>query len=230
MRINRSPSAVVKRGLGVGLLTILLLAAGAPNVAASPDRVLRHLLGMQWTTILEQPKAESPYFEGSRCVELAGRGIDSVVVPFAPIGVDDISCTVSAGTRIFVSAFGSECSTVEAEPYFGRTPPELRQCVREVNSKVKTPIVTVDGRRIPLTEVQTNLLNVVLPDDNILDFPPGTVPAGTRAQSVGLGWVALLEPLPVGTHTIRIRVTGEYLGDPLDVDNTTTIIVTPATG
>lgn len=61
------------------------------------------------------------------------------------------------------------------------------------------PSVTVDGRSLPVIEVETRLLNIVLPEDNILGQP-----AGTTGLSVGHGWAVLLHPLTPGTHTIVI--------------------------
>lgn len=40
-------------------------------------------------------------------------------------------------------------------------------------------------------------MNIVLPADNIFDLP-----AGTTGLSVGPGWVAHVDPLTPGTHTI----------------------------
>ena len=50
-----------------------------------------------------------------------------------------------------------------------------------------------------MAEVETPLLNIVLPAGNIFDQP-----AGTQGLSVGHGWVVLLNPLPPGTHKIVI--------------------------
>ncbi len=67
---------------------------------------------------------------------------------------------------------------------------------------------------MPVAEVETRLLNIVLPADNLFGLP-----AGTEGLSVGHGWVALLHPLTPGTHTIVID-TGERT-------ITTTIVVQP---
>jgi hypothetical protein len=76
------------------------------------------------------------------------------------------------------------------------------------------PTVTVEGKSVPVTEVETPLLNIVLPAENIFGQP-----VGTQGLSVGHGWVTLLHPLTPGTHTIEI-VTGEST-------ITTTIVVQP---
>ena len=76
------------------------------------------------------------------------------------------------------------------------------------------PSVTVDDRSVPVTEAETGLLNIVLPADNIFGLS-----AGEPGLSFGHGWVALLNPLTPGTHTIII-VSG-----PTTI--TTTITVQP---
>jgi hypothetical protein len=95
------------------------------------------------------------------------------------------SCTVKPGTKVFVAAQSVECSTFER------------------------------NGTVPVVEVETPLLNIVLPADNIFDQP-----AGTQGLSVGHGWVALLHPLTPGTHTIVIDTAGSPL-------ITTTIVVQP---
>jgi hypothetical protein len=59
------------------------------------------------------------------------------------------------------------------------------------------PSVTLDGHSVPVKAVETRLMNIVLPADNIFGLP-----AGTTGLSVGHGWVAHLDPLTPGTHTI----------------------------
>ena len=76
------------------------------------------------------------------------------------------------------------------------------------------PTVTVDGTPVPVTEVESPLLHIVLPKDNIF-----AQPAGTQGLSVAHGWVALLHPLTPGTHTIIITSATPAI--------TTTIVVKP---
>jgi hypothetical protein len=103
------------------------------------------------------------------------------------------SCTVTAGTAIFVAASSVECSTFEGTPR-GR----LEDCARQSDAQV-APLVTVDGASVPVTEAETGLLNIVLSADNVFGLP-----AGTQGYSYGHGWVALLSPLSLGTHKIVI--------------------------
>jgi hypothetical protein len=178
------------------LARILCLAAVtfcvvAPPTSAAPAKKLDKTLGALWTTVLETPSAQNPFGTGGSafaCWDLGG-----TVAPFAPGGVE--SCTVKPGTKTFVAASSFECSTFEGN---GTTESQLRECARQIDVKV-APTVSVDGRSVAVTEVETRLLNIVLPADNIFGLP-----AGTPGLSVGHGWVAVLHPLTPGTHTIMI--------------------------
>lgn len=68
---------------------------------------------------------------------------------------------------------------------------------------------------VPVIEVETRLLHIVLPADNIFGLDPGT-----QGLSVALVWVALLHPLTPGTHTIILNPGATN-------SITTTIVVKP---
>jgi hypothetical protein len=195
----------VSRLARILLLAAVTLCVAAPAASAVPK--LDANLGALWTTVLTTPSAQNPFGSGGSafaCIDLGG-----TVAPFAPGGVE--SCTVKPGTKIFVAAASVECSTFEGN---GTNEAELRECARQTDVQA-APTVTVDGKSVPVAEVETRLLNIVLPADNIFGLP-----AGTQGLSVGHGWVALLHPLtPVGTHTIVIRSGGSTI--------TTTIVVKP---
>jgi hypothetical protein len=151
---------------------------------------------------LRQPPAGPPF----DCWNLGG-----TVAPFGPNGVT--SCTVKPGTKIFVAANSVECSTFENN---GTTDAELRACARAADVQ-EAPTVTVDGKSVPVTEVETPLLNITLPATNIFGEP-----AGTTGQSVAHGWVTLLHPLTPGTHTIvlpNITTTIDVVQPGHDRDN-----------
>jgi hypothetical protein len=194
-RIVTRAVIVLAATLGIALAQVVPASATA---AKKSDGNLAAL----WTTVLQTPSAQNSFGDGGSafaCWHLGG-----TVAPFGPSGVE--SCTVKSGTKIFVVGSSVECSTFEGN---GTTEAELRDCARV--SDALAPLVTLDGRRLPLTEVETRLLNVVLPENNILGQP-----SGTSGLSVAHGWVALLHPLPPGTHTIVINST-----------ITTTIVVRP---
>jgi hypothetical protein len=191
-------------GLAVGLFAACAVMVAAPAASAAPAAVkIDADLTALWTKVLETPNPQ-PFSNppgGSPCWVLPG----GTVAPFGP-GADGGSCTVKPGTKILVAASSVECSSFEGN---GTTEAELRTCAEQ--SDVPTaPPVTVDGHSVPVREVETPLMNIVLPADNIFGLP-----AGTTGLSVGHGWVAHLDPLTPGTHTI------------VGPTFTTTIIVTP---
>jgi hypothetical protein len=193
----------------VFLVVAAIAAVTAPSAAAAPDRQLSGVLGDMWTTILETPKDDNPFTGGDPCIQLGA----NIVAPFA--GGEKLTCVVKPGTRMFVAAYSAECSTVEGPPYHGDDEDELRSCARDNVAEFEPVTATLDGQPIALAQLQTALLNFVLPPDNVFDLE-----AGTTGQSVGDGWVALLHPLTPGSHEIQIFTNG-------DLANTTTIEVRP---
>src|SRR6185437_12253396 len=140
--------------------------------------------------VLETPSAQNSF--GSGGAAFACWNLGGTVAPFGPSGVP--SCTVKPGTKILVVASSNECSTFE-EPNL-TTEAELRACAEQADVQT-APSVTVDGHSVPVKEVETRLMNIVLPADNLFGLP-----AGTTGLSVGHGWVVHLTPLTPGTHTI----------------------------
>ena len=207
---------------------VLLTAACAVLLAASPAAArptgaLESRLAELWTTVLETPggAAENPVLEGDPCVELRGR----VVAPFGGLR-EAVTCTVEEGTRIFVAAWISECSTFGVGTvYFGATKADLRRCGGPdgVDGGVDAVEAVLDGVPLTLTEVSTRPLHVHLPEENVF----GLAGDARTGLSVGHGWVALVRGLEPGTHTLRIRAEGTYPGVDLPFDNVTTIVVEP---
>jgi hypothetical protein len=204
------------------LIAILALGVAAPSAgAASPG----DYLGAMWKTVLETPSPQNPFVTGKPvCIDLGG-----VVAPFGA-GSKDFTCRVKPATQILVAAYSSECSTMEVgTAFFGRNEAELRACSHRVNNKVKLTEVSLDGKPLATTEVMSGLLTINLPEKNIFGLPAGTGgQPGLPYLSVADGFVALIPSLSLGTHTIGLHITGESPpGTPLDVSNTTTIVVTP---
>ena len=196
------------------LLAVVALTLAAPSAAAVPHRDLGGTLGDLWETVLETPTAENPFAGGDPCVDLG-----PIVAPLAPF-LEEITCTVKPSEGLFITAWSSECSTFEPPPFFGRDEAELRECARDVDAGLEVPTITVDGTPVPVSEVETDLLRIHAPKDNIF----GTL--DRKRLSVAHGWVAFLGRLSPGTHEIVIHVVGTYLNEPVDFTSTTTIIVT----
>jgi hypothetical protein len=69
--------------------------------------------------------------------------------------------------------------------------------------------VTLDGKPIKnLQRVQSTVFAVALPEENVFDSPCaqfGGVPAGIYSPAAGDGFYVLLDPLPVGPHTLHFH-------------------------
>jgi hypothetical protein len=182
----------VIRSAAVALIAAATFAGTTQAANAVPPRMLADELAELWTAVLQTPSDENPFNSNARdpitCWDLGA----NIVAPFgaSPEGV--ASCTVKPGTRIFVAASSVECSTFE-----GTSEADLVECARATDTV--EPTVTLDGRPLALTEVETSVLSVALAEDNILGLP-----AGTEGQFAAHGWVTLLHPLTPGTHTIEI--------------------------
>ena len=189
------------------LLAAVTLCLVAPSASAAPTN-LGKSLGNLWTTVLETPTPDNPFGGGGpRCFVLGG----NIVAPF---GGGSFTCTVKAGTRIFIAAWTTECSTFEGN---GTTEAELRACAVAADAAVKAT-VTINGEPVPLCSVETGLLTIHLPQDNIF----GLQGADRNGLSVAHGFVYLTDPLAPGTYVIEGRVKFPR-GRPQNF--TTTIIV-----
>lgn len=106
----------MRRSARVLLLAAVALCLVAPSASAAPTDLGKNL-GNLWTTVLETPTPNNPLGPGGpQCVVLGG----NIVAPF---GGGSFTCTVNAGTRIFIAAWTTECSTFEGN---GTTEAELR--------------------------------------------------------------------------------------------------------
>jgi hypothetical protein len=195
---------------------VLLLAAVTfclvvPSASAAPTG-LGGTLGALWTKVLETPTPDNVFGGGgSQCVVLGGKIV-------APFGGGSFTCTVKAGTRIFIAAWTTECSTFAGDcggP--GSNEAQLRAAAEAADAGI-TATVTINGQPVPLSSVETGLLTIHLPQDNIF----GAKGAERNGLSVAHGFVYLTDPLTPGTYIIKGHVV---FPDGSKADFTTTIIV-----
>jgi hypothetical protein len=185
------------RSAMVALIAAATFAGTAQTANAVPPGTLTDDLAALWTTVLQTPSPDNPFGTGGENANACWDLGDHVVAPLSPAGVD--SCTVRPGTRLFVAGNTVECSTPWEDA--AREPGEtLEQCARRLDVPT-APTVTVDGRPVSLTEVNTDVTPVTLPADNVFGSPD------REGQFAAHGWVTLLKPLSVGTHTITINGT-----------------------
>src|SRR4051794_8463809 len=138
----------------------LVLGSSASAAWAVPNHKLGPLLGTLWQRALETPAFENPFAgNGSPCFDLGGRTTGAL----APFGVETVRCTVSTGTKILVTVYSSECSTLEDAPYFGSDEAELRSCSRAADAGITAVSLSVDGERVAVEEAESALLHLNLP-------------------------------------------------------------------
>jgi len=183
------------RSVAVALIAAATFVGGMQAASPAPTAPLTDDLAGMWKTVLQTPTDQNPFANPDnpnaiRCWQLGG----NVVAPFGPAPGGVFSCTVKGGTWIFVAGYSGECSTFEVGSKDCPTS-DLAAGARRQTKTVKS--VTVDGQRVALSYVETSVQSITLPANNLFG-----VPAGSRGQFVAVGWVTLLDPLPVGTHTI----------------------------
>jgi hypothetical protein len=162
-----------------------------------------------WRWAIALPASGHPLFsEGNVDCSLGQSGhVWYLAGSFAPAPPDDATirtCDIPSGTALFLPLVNVDCSTLEADPFFGANEAELRACVRRFGF---TDLhASVDGAEIDNLNrfmVESPLFSVVPPvGGNILD-----VPGGTEGNFVARGVHVLLRPLPVGPHTVAFGGT-----------------------
>jgi hypothetical protein len=195
----------------VVLVAAVALCLVAPSASAAPTN-LGKTLGKLWTTVLETPTPDNPFGGGGpQCFVVGGKIV-------APFGGGSSTCTVKAGTRIFIAAWTTECSTFAGDcggP--GSNEAQLRAAAEAADAGI-TATVTINGQPVPLSSVETGLLKIHLPQDNIF----GATGAERKGFSVAHGFVYLTDSLTRGTYIIQGHVVFQ---DGSTTDFTTTIIV-----
>lgn len=205
------------QGMSVAALLFGLLVMPMCNALADDERKALSptdsVLGMSqgdwgaawWQWILSIPASDSPLLDenGNRCSE--GQG-DSAVFFLAGTwtgGPVQRECTIPSGKFLFFPIINAECSTVEVgTQWYGANEAELRQCAgRSANDfDGDSLVVTVDGKQLKKLDQQrvvSAAYRFILPENDILGLGPD------EALSVSDGYYVMLQPLPLGEHSIH---------------------------
>jgi hypothetical protein len=183
MRIRQA----VRSGV-VALVAAVTVVGTTQAAGAATSAQLTGELASLWTAVLQTPSAQNSFGTGGSAYECWDLGTN-VVAPFGPSGAT--SCTVKPGTRILVAAATVECST----PWEQKAGTDLVRCAAEGDVST-APTVTVDSRPVSVSEIATRVLPATVPEGNIFGATAGP------GQFAAHGWVALLNPLTPGQHTI----------------------------
>jgi hypothetical protein len=226
------------------VLIALLLAAPAP--AAPPADPLvpasgslkgfsgGELLGEELRQLFELPTDQNPFNNAGESCFAAGTNNDVLILWTRPPDQAPAQCTVRPGTPVFLFAFQNECSNVEDPPFDGgETEAGQRECAEtgldEYAAGQRPPVpaieeilVSIDGGEP--TDIFSDRyragspqMTANLPEDNIF---------GVDAQAmtfVAAAWVAMIPPLPPGTHTISVSVVPKE-GDPFVTEAEVTVV------
>jgi hypothetical protein len=147
------------------------------------------------------PKSVSPFLEdGAANCGLGDKSVRFLFGTFAqqtPTGTNDVvgvanrSCTIEAGTRLFLPSLNGDCSTVGGD---GKTEAELRACATALGDFIadapSKQSLTVDGKELPTYRAASPLFTFSLPQDNILG-----VVHPKPSLSVADGFFAMLDTL-----------------------------------
>lgn len=110
------------------------------------------------------------------------------------------SCYLPENTALLATLLNSECSYAEYANLTNEF--EVRECAREQQDHVVSPMASINGMEIPNFEnyrIQTHLFSFTLPVNNILDLLAQT----TQAVSDG-NWL-FLKPLPPGNYELILK-------------------------
>ena len=216
-RVGSSSTSTRVRGVRRGwravasIACLVLAAAGvaigtASPASATPTKKAPETLTALWTKVLTTPSPDNPFGTGGP--SKACWDVDGTLAPFGQFDPAVALCTTGTGTPLFITGSSVECSTFEGN---GTTEAELRACARAMDLQT-APSITFDGKPLTVAEVETPLMTLTLPADNIFGLP-----AGSTGLSVAHGWVTQVNPRPPGTHTVVIN------GDTFSI--TSTIVV-----
>ncbi len=171
-----------------------------------------------WQWAVSMPEAVNPNFDSTG--EACGYGQSGPVfflpASYGPEVGEPITCVVPLGVALFVGVAGSECSTVEPPPFFGRDEAELAACATAFTDGITEMEASIDGQPVPDLEqyrAVSPLFSMLFPEDNFFGVPAGV------ALSVADGYSFIIAPPPPGEYEISVSVLFEGEDAPLAITN-----------
>ena len=150
-----------------------------------------------WQWVASMPEDVSPWRDttGERC----GYGQSGPVFFLTGAAAGEITCVVAEGTAILVSSIGTECSTAEPPPWFGRTEDELRACASAAMDPYTDVHASINGQEVVdlgSYRLSSPLFTLTFPENNVFEAEPGV------AQSVADSYSFIIAPPPPGEYEI----------------------------
>jgi hypothetical protein len=179
--------------IAVGAVVACVLPAtsvAAPTPAVSAPT--KQLTARWWQTMVSVPASEA----SSSC-DLGTRNV--VFLGATGTGTVSGSCTLDAGTSVLLPLINVECSSLEPEPFFGRTPPERAACAKGFADDFTDLSLIINGVSVG----NLSRLRVASPPFRFSPVEGNTfgIPAGTGGSSSD-GYWALIGPLAPGDYEI----------------------------
>jgi hypothetical protein len=106
------------------------------------------------------------------------------------------TCDVPQGSFLVLNPGGSECSNVEAEPFFGADEADLLACVDETFPLLTYVELTFNG-------TTTTNLDQYIVTTPLTHLPANNLFSASPALSRDKGFFLVLHPMSRGTHTLR---------------------------
>lgn len=224
----------------LAMVTVVLFGAwpasaggGSPKpvyVDPSANSTLYKRLAAQWWqwAIGTPVTPRGPFSETKRPIDCAlgqpSRDVLFLAAPFNSSGSVSRICSapISRTTKVFLPVINVECSDLEVPPFYGGTPGERQDCVRNDIFNFSKVRATADGRPLPVADRRFTILT-----EDFLIHPvagnPAQVPATGDGWSASRGVWVLLNPLSPGRHCISF--TGTISSFPFTATATYTLTV-----
>lgn len=204
-------------GMAVGVVMLALVGPTAQAAEARHAELVPasgrlagltggQLLGEELRQLFELPLGENPFLGAGDSCFATGSRTKVLIVWTRPVPA---TCTVKPGTPIFFFTYFTDCSNTEPPPFFGgETEAGQRRCALDLLRETgvfDAILVAIDGKA-PVNIYSDRYLAISpqmtadLPDPNVLGVPGG------ETTFVAAAWVAMIRPLPPGTHTIRVEI------------------------
>lgn len=201
----------------VVFLVTMVSVMGMAGSASANVKLQREAYGMSlgdwsaawWQYVLAIPAVDNPAADstGAKCgVDQANGKIFFLTGNFTSDTTVTRNCSIPAGRTLIIPIVNTECSTVEAPPFFGANEKDLRVCAPTGMDGVDLSSLTliIDGKPVKNLadyRAQSPVFTFYLPAGNIFGLPEGP------GSAVSDGFWAIVPPLSSGSHTVSFGGT-----------------------
>jgi hypothetical protein len=233
-------------GISMGLTNLISTAYAEPGFSNHelPGKPLNKQSAAWWQYIFSipattVPPSVNPILDttGENCVVGQRGQVWFLAGAFFGQGTITRDCKIPEGKSLFFPAINYFFVDTPGVCGQGNSVPvdEMRSQLKACLDGVTEVSVKVDGAEVKhLRRVKSVVFEATFPEDNIFDEPcvPNGFPGGTYSPGVDEGYYAMLKPLSLGSHVIRIRATAPscQVAGPVSQDVTYNITVVPTPG